>query len=400
MSTLCLKCFHLVPRGEELVLCTSERCRRIGDVKGDEKPRVMVPKRERGMWRRFPPRVRIDIPCPYCKQIDTIRYACPRCKHELPDTRNADDHLIAVLGAKEAGKTHYLAALYHVLAEAEDPAGDAVLEVELTEERRSKLREEFWHRLFEEQRELPATPPFASLDMHLLLHQRQTDQRILVAFQDLSGEIITDSDLLGKQEFLLHASGVILLADPLALPGGPTRWTRPHHEKLPSCTEVLRGYLSALERRATRVGSRREQEERRLLPEHKVLAVAVSKADLVLRKRSHWFWKEDNLDPLAPGYWDRRYEQSEEARNWLLARTGSELARLASRFADASYFFTSSYGYEHTPWKHDDPPKPRTRTLVKRPTPLRVQEPLFALLDRLGEAQAPVTKSRSSAPRL
>jgi hypothetical protein len=391
MSTLCRSCFDLVAPGDEWVLCASDACTAIRHVNGEVRPRVMDPSREKGLRSRFRRRVRIDVLCPHCKQLDTLRFACPVCKREIPDTRTTDDHLIAVLGAKEAGKTHYLATLYHVLAEAEEPAGDETWEVKLPEKRRKELREELWQPLFEDQRELLATPLKHRFDMDLVLRHRQTERRVLVAFRDLSGEVQTDRQLLPKEEFLLHASGVILLADPLALEGFPKgRWTRPHQEELPPCTEVLRHYRQALETRSKQVRSREEQEERRLLPEHKLLAVAVTKADIALRNRkNHRFWNGADSEPLEPGYWERRRDESDDARDWLLGYTGRELARLASAFGDVSYFFVSSYGYEH---------KPDTKTLAKPPTPLRVHEPLFALLDRLGGA--PDRRDSMAGPRL
>ena len=390
MSTLCRKCFHLVSPGEEWLVCTSEPCAGIEDVNGEVHRRVMDPRKERGLRPWFRRRVKLDAACPYCGQIDTLRYACPRCKSEIPDTRTTDDHLIAVLGAKEAGKTHYLATLYHVLAEAEKPAGEALWDVELDEDRRRALREELWRPLFEAKQELRATPLRYRFDMHLVLRHRQTRRRILVAFQDLSGEVQTDSELLPAEEFLLHASGVILLADPLALPRTPKgRWSQPHHEDLPTCTRVLDNYLSALKMRSRRVASREEQAARRLLPEHKVLAVAVTKADLVLRNRSHSFWTGAGDGVLEGGYWERRQPESAEVQSWVREHAGRDLGRLAQAFADVSYFFVSSYGYEH---------KPHTAVLVKPPTPLRVHEPLFALLDRFGARS--VAPETSTLPRI
>jgi hypothetical protein len=110
----------------------------------------------------------------------------------------------------------------------------------------------------------------------------------------------------------------------------------------------------------------------------------VTKADLIL-SRGHSFWPpadgQDRDDDafLSPGYWRRRAAASDEARTWLDQRTGGNLEPLAARFEDASYFFISNYGYVH---------KPHTDTLQKPPEPMRVHEPIFALLDRLTEPAA------------
>ena len=49
--------------------------------------------------------------CPDCKQY-THRRLCPECHMELPHTAGQlKNHIFAVIGAKEAGNSHYLAVL-------------------------------------------------------------------------------------------------------------------------------------------------------------------------------------------------------------------------------------------------------------------------------------------------
>lgn len=53
--------------------------------------------------------------CPQCHH-QTAMKACPRCKEEIPANYAADDKLvITVVGSKESGKTHYIAALINAL---------------------------------------------------------------------------------------------------------------------------------------------------------------------------------------------------------------------------------------------------------------------------------------------
>jgi Double-GTPase 2 len=318
----------------------------------------------------------------------TLHRACPRCGHELPQEGTTDDYIIAVLGAKDAGKTHYLATLYHVLAEAREPVGGEVWEVAFDETTRESIRGQLWRPLFKDKQELPITT--AKSELRLPLRHRPSDRRVLVTFQDLSGEILSNQQKLAKEDFLHHARGVILLADPLAFesPNPKGRWSKWYHGH-PTCTEILASYQRILENRAQRVQSREEQAERHLLPAHKVLTVAVTKADLVLRNRSHPFWNGTSAAHLMPGYWNQRKEESQKAKKWLLERAGRELERLALSFADVGYFFVSSYGYEH---------KPKTKDLVKPPNPVRVHEPLFALLDRLAQGD-PGSTERVAAER-
>lgn len=371
--TLCKSCFHLVPRGKEGVLCRSSRCRNTRRDDGTVGPARLNPELETSLRHRSGD-VRIDVPCPICGEENTLRLACPHCWGELPDP-DTDDFGIAVLGAKDAGKTHYLAALYHVLAEAPDHVGGEEWELEIEEDHRSAIRRELWRPLFEEKRELAMTSKEDPFLVHLILRHRDSRRRVAINFQDLSGEVLSAEDEMARQDFLLHARGVILLADADVLRRRNPK-KRGTSTSPPSCSRILEIYTRVLERRSDRVRSSAERGERRLLPEDKSLAIAVTKADLVLRKKQHdFFWNGEGPEPLEPGFWGLREEQSRRARKWLLERTGRELARLAKPFDGPSYFFVSSYGYRH---------EPRAK-IIKPPTPLRVHEPLFALLDRFAE---------------
>jgi hypothetical protein len=145
-----------------------------------------------------------------------------------------------------------------------------------------------------------------------------------------------------------------------------------------TCAQILENYRAALEAHPLRA----QDEELAVLPERKFLAVAVTKADLVLRS-NHTFWSLDGDAHLAPGFWRSRGAESMAVRTWLHQRLpdAPAFAQSVEEFADASYFFVSSFGYKHTP---------HTRTLRKAPQPLRVHEPIFALLDRFATEDEPL----------
>lgn len=198
---------------------------------------------------------------------------------------------------------------------------------------------------------------------------------------------MSDKTRMATTEFLRYAAGVVLLADPLAFkPTAKGRQRTLHHQE-PTCLEILDNYRHVL-RSAPR---KREHVELPLLPEQKYLAVAVTKADLMLY-RKHAFWApSQNGAHLESGYWTGRNEASDSAATWLRKKLDDPQAfdEAVALFADASYFFVSSYGYTHKP----------TALLTKPPTPLRVHEPLFALLDRFATgSDTEVQPSRPGAP--
>lgn len=371
MSILCRHCFHLVAPGAEWAACRSDECARVEDVDGRVGPRLLDPSRVPGLLERsgfLGRRRRVDLagPCPHCGVRGRLVPVCPRCRSELATATTGgdggDDAIIAVLGAVDAGKTHYLAALYHCLVEAEEPAGGDVWTVELSEDGREALRDRLWRPLFEEHQELEKTPTARRQEMNLLLRHQETGRRVLLAFQDLSGEILGERDKIEQEEFLRHARGVILLADPLPLQG------ENHH---PSCTRILANYRHLLEQPVRNVdedGAR----ELPLEPADKTLAIAVTKSDLVVPD-GHFFWDPPTLDPSVEGFWDARSQEDAAARQWLLERAHRDLLRLAEPFAATGWFFVSSTGFPYEPHSHALPEAPRPR---------RVAEPLLALLDR------------------
>src|SRR6185436_18383728 len=202
--------------------------------------------------------------------------------------------------------------------------------------------------------------------LRLVLTHQKDGRRVLLVFRDLSGEEMANRNLLEAVHFLRYAEGVVLLADPQALDDCSEAG-----QSVVTCAQILENYRAVLEAHPRRS----EEEELAVLPERKFLAVAVTKADLVLRS-SHAFWSLDGQAHLAPGFWRTRNEESLAVQAWLHKRLADAytFAQTIEEFADASYFFVSSLGYKYTP-------RP-DRRLRKPPQPCRVHEPIFALLDR------------------
>jgi hypothetical protein len=373
MNVLCPHCYRLFPYERIRVKCTSGRCSDVLDTEGKRGARRLDPGREK-LWAGRG-RLGLEKPCPYCEESGRLVPACPNCWQILDrETGRVEDRMIAVLGARQAGKSHFLAALLHLLLEQR--VGDGAWTVEIEPEMRKTVRRELLRPLFHELRELSATVIGSQLEIRLVLTHREDGRRVLLRFHDLSGEAMADPARLARVEFLRYASGVILLADPLAFePRGKFKGSF-HHE--PTCLEILEIYRRVLDAAPRRAG----QEELPLLPEQKFLAVTVTKADLMLHGQ-HSFWQpgEDSAH-LARGFWAARREESAKAKAWLGERLDDPAAfdATAGLFADVSYFFVSSYGWVH---------KPHTTTLTKPPQPLRVHEPVFALLDRFAAEPRP-----------
>ena len=370
---LCRNCFQLFQFGHVGVICESRQCSQVADDRRRTKPRYFS-SREYGFWKGlFRKTLHLDetTPCPFCAQPKLVK-ACPRCRRALdPTTGEVDDHVIAVIGASDSGKSHFLAAVLYQFLE-KNVGGDAWAVDFASEDDEEIYRRQFLRPLFEDRRELAATPATEGPELRLLLKHRRTGQQALLAFRDLGGEIFADPTQLERTDFLRYAKGVVLVVDPQAFPLDTVSSIQPWQPNgRPTALDVLKTYRRVLDR----LGRPSELEAYPLLPDEKLLAVAVTKADLVL-EQDHPFYGDESVDPLAPGFWPARQAWSDAVRDWLAGHIGSALERETRRFADASFFFVSSYGFRHEP----------RRRIEETPRPRRVHEPILALLDRLGAA--------------
>ena len=368
---LCRNCYQLFQFDHVGVICGSRQCSQVPNDRRQIGPRFFK-SRDYGLWKGlFKKKLHLDgtTPCPFCKEPRLVK-ACPLCRHPLdPTTGEVDDHVIAVIGASDSGKSHYLAAVLYQFLE-KNVGGDAWTVDFASEDDEEIYRRQFLEPLFVQRRELAATPAAEGPELRLVLRHQRTGQQALLAFRDLGGEIFADPVKLERTEFLRYAKGVVLVVDPQAFPLDTVSSIQPWQPNgRPTALDVLKTYRQVLDA----LGRPPELDAYPLLPDEKLLAVAVTKADLVLDAAHAFYRDQDAVDSLAPGFWRAREAYSDEVKNWLGGHIGGALERESRRFADASYFFVSSYGFRHEPRKK----------IEETPRPLRVQEPILALLDRL-----------------
>lgn len=356
--------------------CHSTSCRSLQDRHGRRSPRFFFAEKL-DAWRDGDVVLR-DVACPSCRKVGTLVSVCPHCRQRL-GVDEGDDHVLAVIGASASGKSTFLAAVLHRLLD-DEVGGD--WEVDLEEHELRGYREQYLAPLFDDRRVLPATPPRLVDEVRLPLHHRGDGRRVLLVFRDLGGEIFADPKQLARISFLRYARGVVLMADPLAYeppPDDGALWSLNHQ---PDATRILKTYRDVMEDRERRV----EEKALPLRPKEKYLAVAVTKADLVLPDGDPFWAKQGNGSHLERGYWQQREERSGEVAAWVEEHLGGSLARATEAFAETSWFFVSSIGYRLAPG---------TQALPRPPEPRRVHEPIFALLDRLTADRPAVVKSRT-----
>lgn len=168
--------------------------------------------------------------CPACRQ-ETRRRLCPHCHMELPQTLGRFRNLIfAVIGAKEAGKSHYLAVLIEQLRKHVGPRLDLLLEP-LDERTIRRYRDDFHTPLYRGKRVLRATVgAFSDIRVQVPLVYTLTFSGknlwgrkcikgvVTLVFFDTAGEDLNDLDTMKTvNKYIYRSDGLIVLLDPLQL---------------------------------------------------------------------------------------------------------------------------------------------------------------------------------------
>src|ERR1700730_16450121 len=176
---------------------------------------------------RFQPHSR----CPSCGQVRRKRL-CPLCHMELPHTTGKFRNLIfAVIGAKEAGKSHYLAVLIEQIRKHVGPQLDMLL-APLDDHPIKRYRQDFYEPVFQRgtvirgtvsalidrrvQMPLVYSLTFSGKD---LLGRRSIRGLVTLVFFDTAGEDLNSADVISTvNKYIYRSDGIIVLLDPLQLP--------------------------------------------------------------------------------------------------------------------------------------------------------------------------------------
>jgi hypothetical protein len=170
------------------------------------------------------------IRCETCGQTSRKRL-CPHCHMELPHTTGKFRNLIfAVIGAKEAGKSHYLAVLIEQIRKHVGPTLDILLEP-LNDRTIHRYREHFYEPIFRRGTVIRATVSALadrSVQMPLVYSltlagkdpfgRRRIKGVVSLVFFDTAGEDLDDEDTMSTvNKYIYRSDGIILLLDPLQL---------------------------------------------------------------------------------------------------------------------------------------------------------------------------------------
>lgn len=187
-----------------------------------------------GLARPLPPVFRADAHKTHAVHadcgLDTATRICPRCHSQLPGQfGKVDSRTVALIGARESGKTVFMTVLMHELMNRVGQRFDAAV-MGSDDETRSRFANDFEGALYDK-RELPGATTSAGTTNNWrapLVFRFTREQRgrfggrtkhTLLSFFDTAGEDLrTQESVELNVRYLDAADAVILLLDPLQMP--------------------------------------------------------------------------------------------------------------------------------------------------------------------------------------
>ncbi|MDP8315332.1 MAG: hypothetical protein RAP70_09735 [Candidatus Celaenobacter antarcticus] len=159
--------------------------------------------------------------------METTKMICPICHNELPNGFGEDDNLIiALIGAKEVGKSHYIAVLIHELQHRIGTAFEISM-VARNEKTIKRYNEDFEKYIYRNSKVIPATLSGKAqinvrypLIYKLSIRKKQCGvMRKKIAnlvFFDTAGEDLSDQQIMETtNKYISNSGGLIFLLDPL-----------------------------------------------------------------------------------------------------------------------------------------------------------------------------------------
>lgn len=326
------------------------------------------------------------VRCDKCNG-ETRTRICPHCHFELShDAGLIDQRIIAIIGGRATGKTHYIATLGMQLKRVVGRNFHFAF-MEIGDHTQRRWNDEFYVPLYEKRQLLGATRSGevnsavkAPLIFRLMMEANGRRRALNLSFFDTAGEDMASLDRMSVQaRYITEADGIIFLLDPLQ--ADPVR-ARLSHMSLPTRDTKAQpdNVVTALRQLFER--------EKGLKPTVKVktpVAFTLSKGDTLL-----------TLSEVAPDSklrsngahhgvvdWADMQSVSTEVENYVQEWLGHNFVEFVHQgFDDYAYFTVSALGGQ-----------PMSDGRLSRDVdPLRVEDPFLWLLAKLD--LVPVTKGR------
>lgn len=377
-SRIAFRCLNPSP-----TLCAPEEDKKLAKYQrkgtAEKNNRVFIPNN--AIWRTVRAGVtRRTGKMPLCQCGERAKKVCPFCHNDLPHGfGEIKMKTIALIGAKEAGKSNYIGVLIHELR-GDNVGGKFNSTLQALDDRTIERYKNDFERPIYKKREViagtvsaraqinyPLIYKFSLERSNRLSFRRQSTSSMV--FFDTAGEDLDKLDIMSTDvKYLANSDGIIFLLDPLQM--SAVRHLISSSVKLPSENtepEEIIGNAVRLIKEANGIGS----DPKINTP----VAVAFSKIDEI----------RNLFDPSSPihhasnhdGYFDITDAEaiSENIKAHLAKWGGGELDRLLQRhFKNYRYFGLSALGASPEP----------NGSLPMGVAPFRVEDPFLWLLSQQG----------------
>lgn len=228
---ICPYCFNRHKMHEVQFACSDEKCLEDDQVYADywgyqiRRPTVTDAPAP-SAFSFIKPTMPSETNCRSCNKMTYTR-VCPTCHSNLPTTiSDYEDYIIAVIGAKQSGKSHYIAVLIEEIITKIGNSYNCYLKPE-NDETIHRYNRQFRDPIYTEKRALNVTVPAGndpSVKRPLLFTLTFSGgvmgtKVITLAFFDTAGEDLKREDNMEKHtKYICNSAGVICLLDPLQLP--------------------------------------------------------------------------------------------------------------------------------------------------------------------------------------
>ena len=329
---------------------------------------------------KFRDRFSQSIRCKACGH-QSYKRICPHCHMELPRTTGQfKNYIFAVIGAKDSGKSHYIAVLIDQIKRRIGPNMGLLLSAE-NDFTINRYANDFYAPIFKDGKVIDTTRS-ATIDRSVqrpmvysirltgdgLCQKNKIKKYMTLVFFDTAGEDLNDEDTMSTvNKYIYRSDGIILLIDPLQLLS--VRNLLPKGTPLPDIWTETSDILN----RSTRL----IEKGRNLKPTDKVkipLAVAFSKFDAVLPLIDPQFQLHASANHDT-GFDNDDFEAINSEMLSLLDRwNGQDIIHLAqTRYTKFGFFGLSALGCN-----------PHDTSRIPSVLPGRVEDPFLWLLANNG----------------
>ncbi|MDN5356980.1 MAG: hypothetical protein AB7D42_00110 [Candidatus Methanomethylophilaceae archaeon] len=311
---------------------------------------------------------------------------CPVCHSPIPQKAEGGKNIIfIVIGARGAGKSHYISVLINHLKNSFAPEFNAIV-TPASDRTTSKYREYYYKRLYEDGRKLPPTRTYENIKdfrepmiYYIRFPDKEESNSATLAFFDTAGDGPDDRfPSIGFNSFLSSASGIIYLVDPLQIPYVNERIKA---ENIPKPSYDVSASMSAV--------SEMIRSSMEIHPNEKIpipLAVVLTKCDILLKAPENEEEEKVLLDisssvrmPRERGKIDHdNFRQIDaELKEYLRRSVSGDFIDTVDGFEKHCFFAVSALGCN-----------PEGSILNRGISPLRVEDPLIWMLGCYG-SEAP-----------